>query len=219
MRMVRSIGSSIAVLALLWLAPVVSCGQGAAAKEKQAWEVVKGEGFGIVAPAGWRNFEAGGRYVLFRQGDGIGVPMVDENGAPVQVGLTVEKYSGQRGTVEEGIKSLAANARRNPRLVVVGEDVVEKVKLDDGTDAMLLITRFVKDGTRGSLQMKMLAKDQAGNGWVVSAFVVAGKESKLPVAESGVGQWLRAHVASFCLDAAKVDAGKLKGAYEKRERK
>ena len=199
-----------------YLVGVIVGSAAGAAEGKKAWEKVSGEGFAIAVPAGWRTFDMGGRMVLFRQGDGIGVPLVDETGAPIQIGLTVEKFAGTTDTIEEGAKKLAQNARNNPRLKLIGEEKIEPVKLADGTDAMLVTTRFIKEGTRGSLQLKMVVKDQASNGWVVSAFLVSGKESKVPVEDSPLAKWLRAHVVSFCFDGAKMDEGAMKKAYEER---
>jgi hypothetical protein len=187
-----------------------------AAEGKKEWEKVSGDGYAIAVPAGWRTFDMGGPMMLFRQGDGIGVPVVDETGAPIQIGLTVEKFVRTTDTLEEGAKKMARNAKNNPRLKLVGEEKTEPLKLADGTDAMLVTTRFIKEQTRGSLQMKMVVKDQASNGWVVSGFLVSGKDSKVPVEGSPLAMWLRAHVVSFCFDGAKVDEGAMKRAYEER---
>jgi hypothetical protein len=177
----------------------------------KAWEIVTvGTGF-IAVPKGWRDGgPATARMLLFRQGDGIGVPVLDETGAPLQVGMTVEKFPQTKGSLKEGIEGLLKRAKNDQRLELVGKEVVETLKLSDGTEAMLLTAEFIKDKDRKSLQMKMLVKDGESNGWVISAYLVGDKDSKLPVASSYLGQWLRVHVTSFCFDKTKLDESKLK---------
>jgi hypothetical protein len=193
-----------------------------AAEEKPAekkWEVVKGDGFGILVPNGWRDMSGMTKFKLHRTGDGIGVPLVDDTGAPLQVGMTVEKFGETKQTLEEGAASLVEAAKKNKRLEMVGKETTEKVTLSDKTEALLLTTEFIKEGTRQSLQMKMLVKDAKGNGWVVSGFVVGGKGAKLATKEGEVGVLVKAYLTSFVLDAEKLDEGVVKAVYEKKEGK
>ncbi len=166
--------------------------------------------FALLIPAGWRNMKSltSGNLKLYLNGDGIGVPAVDETRAPLQIGMTVEKYRNTTDSLAKGIKRLIANAKRSRRLKLVGEAKTESCRLKDGTEAALLTMEFIKEGYRRSLQIKLLAKDSASNGWVVSAFVVGGKDSTIPTADSTVAKLLRAHVTSFCFDSDKVEVSK-----------
>jgi hypothetical protein len=189
-------------------------------KGEKAWEVVRAGKAGLAVPKGWRAITAPSpRMVLYRKGDGLGVPAVDETGSPLQIGLSVEKYPGTKDSLAEGIKALLAAAKRNPRLELVGKESVEGLKLADGAEAKLLITEFIKEKSQRSLQVKMLVKDADSNGWVISGFIVGGKDSRIPTPNSDIAKWLRAHLTSFCLDAGKVDEAKVKAAHETRAKK
>jgi hypothetical protein len=179
-----------------------------------AQEIIRLVEYAIAVPLGWRDFrQVPRRFVLFRQGDGIGVPPIDETGAPLQVGLTIEKFrSGM--SAKEGAAELEAAARAAPQLELIGEPKQEPITLADGTEAILLISDFVKEGHRHSLQLKLLATDARANAWVVSAFAVGGKESAWPSPSSALGRWLRAHLITFVLDPAKLDASHLPGPFD-----
>jgi len=165
-----------------------------------------GEGFALVIPPGWRNITdlAFGNRKLYLNGDGIGPPAIDETGAPLQIGMTVEMWANTTDSLEKGLEDLISNAKRNRRLEFVGEAKVDSYRLTDGTNAALLTMGFIKEGRRRSLQMKLLAKDSDSNGWIVSAFLVGGKDSTIPTADSTVAKLLRAHVTSFCFDPARL---------------
>ena len=172
----------------------------------ESGEPYVGQGFALVIPPGWRNITelASGNRKLYLNGDGIGVPAMDETGAPLQVGMMVEMWANTKDSLEKGVESLISNARRNRRLEFVNEAKVDSYRLNDGTSAALLTMEFIKEGSRRSLQMKLLAKDSNSSGWIVSAFVVGGKDSTIPTADSTVVKLLRAHVTSFCFDPAKL---------------
>src|SRR5262249_32486129 len=116
------------------------------------------------------------------------------------------------------IDGLVKAAQRNRRLKQVGKESIDTLKLADGNDAMFLTMEFIKDKDRHSLQMKMLVKDKDANGWVISGFIVGGKDSKIPTLESDVSKWLRAHLESFVFDANKLDDKKLREMYDRREK-
>lgn len=162
--------------------------------------------FAMIVPRGWRSFDMllSAKNRLYLNGDGIGAPAIDETGSPVQMGLMVEKYPNTTDTVLRGIETLLANAERDPRLKLIGKGRIESLRLSDGTEAALLTTQFIKSGSRRSLQMKLLAKDADSTGWVVSGFLVAGRNSAIPKPDSPQAQTLRAHLMSFCFDAAKL---------------
>jgi hypothetical protein len=155
---------------------------------------------------------------IYRQGDGLGVPAVDETGAPLQIGLTVEKFPPAEESTETIAKELARSATKNPQLKMVGNESVEAVKLSDQTAATLVTTEFIKGGDRRSLQMKLIGKDGKGQIWIVSGFMVGGKESKWPTPKSKLGVWLRAHLVSLTLTGKDIDQKNLEAAYRERDR-
>lgn len=155
---------------------------------------------------------------IYRQGDGIGVPGVDETGAPLQIGLTVEKFPAAEESTETIAKELARIATKNPQLKIVGKESVEPVKLSDQTAATLLTAEFIKEGSRRSLQMKLVAKDSKGQLWIATGFLVGGEESKWPTPKSKLGMWLRAHLVSLTLTGKDVDQKNLETAYRERDR-
>jgi hypothetical protein len=183
------------------------------------WEVVPIGTARIAVPRGWRSMDKiKPTMPVYRQGDGIGVPALDETKAPLQIGMTIEKFPGKRESVKEIMRGLVEGAKKAPRLELVGKESVQDLKLADGTEAMLLKAEFIKEGSRRSLQMKLVAKDADANAWIVSAHLVGGKDSKWPTPDSRLVKWLEAHVISFSLDEKKFDAAKVKAAYEERDR-
>ena len=188
---------------------------GPAAADNGAQQIVKDKDFAVAVPAGWRdNFRAPPRFVMFRNGDGIGVPTTDETGEPLQVGLTLERFRTDK-SVDDVLKDLEAAAKSVPQLQLIGEQKREQVKLADGADAVLLTTEFIKQGKRHSLQLKLVAKNaETSNAFIVSSYAVGGKSSTWPTPASALTKWLRGHVTSFVLDPGKFDATKLPGAFE-----
>ncbi len=180
-----------------------------------AHHVLKRDEFAIALPAGWQPAEGMGGPVmkLYCAGGGNGVPLVDEHGSPLQIGLTVKYLPGARGTLEEGARQLIAAAQHDSRLELIGEPKTEKVTLSDGGEALLLTTEFVKDGRRRSLQRKLLVKDADDKAWIISTFIVGSKQSQLPQADSPLAKWLQSFGNSFVFDAEKLDESKLPGPY------
>lgn len=208
------------ILLLCFAVPAIAAASARAAeKEDQTpWEVVPVGSANVAVPRGWRSLDKiKPTMPVYRQGDGVGVPAMDETKAPLQIGMTVEKFPGTRESVKEIMRGLVEGAKKAPRLELVGKESVQDIKLADGTEAMLLKAEFIKEGTRRSLQMKLVAKDAESNAWIVSAHLVGGKESKWPTPDSRLAKWLEAHVTSFCLDEKKFDAAKVKAAYNDRD--
>jgi hypothetical protein len=202
---------SLLLLSLLSLPCTAAAGPASQpASTRPTWELVRGENYAIAVPEGWRKMDGlMPHQLVFRQGDGIGVPAVDETGSPLQIGMMVEKFAKTDDTLEDGAKKLVRSAKNNARLRLVGQEFLEPLKLSDGTAALLLWTEFIKDGDRHSLQLKMLAKDKDSGAWIVSAHIVGGKDSKLPQRDSALAVWLAAHVKSFCFDTTRFDAAAL----------
>ena len=168
----------------------------------------------VAVPAGWKEIlRPNPRLVLSRVAEGVGLPAVDENGAPIQAELTVEKHPGTGDTLKEGAAGLVGRAKGTRGLELVGKEKAETVTLADGTEAALLTMEFIQGGTRRTLWMKLLAKDGAENGWVVSRYVIGGQDSKLPTRDRELVRWVRAHLTSFCFEKAKLDEDKLKKAH------
>ena len=212
----RAIRLVLAVLPLIAASPARSADGTAEAP----WELVA-VGPGIIAvPRGWRNFDnIQPGMVLYRSGDGIGVPALDETKAPLQIGLTVEKFPGAKGPIQNIMNRLIQRAQRAPRLELVGKESVESIELSDGTEALLLTAEFIKEGRRRSLQIKLVVKDTDSTAWIVSGHLVGAKESKWPTPESGLAKWLRAHLTSLNWDQRKFDEAKLRAAYKNRDRR
>jgi hypothetical protein len=210
---------SIIRMSLVGLA-ITAPPDGAADKgDERPWEVVSFSHVRIAVPRGWRSFDGIKPHMpLYRQGDGIGVPALDETNAPLQIGLTVEKFPNTKESVDEIVSGLAENAKKVPRLELVGKESVETIELSDGTEAMLLKMEFIKERRRRSLQLKLVAKDTDSNAWIVSGHLVGGKESTWPTADSSLAKWLQTHLTSFSLDEEKFDTEKVEAAYNDRDK-
>lgn len=184
------------------------------------WDLVAVGPGKIAVPKGWRKLDnIQPRIVLYRSGDGIGVPLLDETKSPVQIGLVVEKFPGAKESIKDIMNSLVEQAKKAPRLELIGKESVQAVKLSDDTEALFLTAEFIKEGRRRSLQMKMVVKDADSTAWIVSGHLVSGKESKWPTAESGLARWLRAHLTSLSWDERKLNEAKLLAAYKERDQK
>jgi hypothetical protein len=192
----------------------------APAADEMKWEAVAVGSGKMAVPAGWRSFEnIKPGMVLFRQGDGIGVPILDDTRSPLQIGLSVEKIEKSKETVKEVVDGLITAAKKAPRLELIGKETVKDIKLSDGAEAQLLTTQFLKEKRRLSLQMKLVVKDTDANVWIVTGFMVGGKDSRRPTEESDLAGWLRAHMTSLTLDPKKFDEEKINKAYRDREKK
>jgi hypothetical protein len=182
------------------------------------WEIVTADTAKIAVPREWRNMD--GIEVMrpiYRQGDGIGVPSTDELGAPMQIGLTVEKFPVSEESTEIIAKELVKGATNNPQLVVVGNESVESIKLSDQTATTLITTEFIKSRSRRSLYMKLIGKDGKKQVWVVTGYLVSGKGSTWPTPKSKLATWLRAHVVSLTLSGRDVDPKAIEAAYRTRD--
>lgn len=193
---------------------VVALTQSAARADEARWEVVAVGSGKLAVPKSWRNLDGiQPRLVIYRQGDGIGVPRVDETDSPLQIGLIVEKLPASKESVKEIMDRLAEQAKKVPRLELVGKESIEDLKLVDGVAAKVLTAEFIKEGSRRSLQMKLVVKDADGTAWIVSGHLVGGKDSKWPKPDSKYAKWLRAHLTSLSLDAEKFAKDRIEAAY------
>lgn len=205
------------LLLLFFLTSVVCCGESSA--QSVEWETVAVDAAKVAVPKEWRNMDGmKGSMLIYRQGDGIGVPATDETGAPLQIGLTVEKFPPSKESTENIAKELAKGATKNPELVAVGKELVEAVKLSDQTAATLVTTEFIKERSRRSLYMKLIGKDGKGQIWIATGYLVASKSSQWPKPKSELATWLRAHLVSLTLTGKDVDQKKIEAAYQARDR-
>lgn len=200
--------SLVVSAALACAIPMVAAGQDG----ETEWEVVQIDAARIAVPRGWRSLDVI-KPPVFRVGDGMGMlPPTDETGSPLQSGMSVALEPGTKESLQQVVADLVEGAKHQRDLRLVSH-TVESLKLADGTEAALLKTLFVKDGSRRSLQMKLVAKGADSTLWIVSGHVVGGGESEWPLPESGLPKWLAAHLTSLALDGTKFDAAPLRAAY------
>lgn len=180
------------------------------------WEIVTAGTLALAVPKGWRSFDGiQPAIVIYRQGDGIGVPLFDETEAPVQIGLTVERFPVSQKSLEVIAAETAKGAERDPRLKRVKKDQSESITLTDQTIGVFTTSEFIKSSVRRSLQMKLFMKTADGSVWVVSGYIVGGKDSSWPAPGSSLGVWLRAHMVSVTLTGKEIDGPALESAYRK----
>ncbi len=184
------------------------------AQSNTPWEVASSNTTSVGVPRDWRSFDGiQPAMVIYRQGDGIGVPMVDETGAPLQIGITVEKFPPSADSIDAIAKRTSEGALRDPRMQIAADDIVEPVTLSDQSGAVFLTKQLIKSVHRRSLQMKLFTKDAAGNVWVVSGYIVGGKDSRIPTPKSALALWLRAHLVSATVTGKPIDTKSLESAY------
>ena len=193
----------LALLIIMW---VFQIPDGSADTGKEIFEVHTSNDFNMIIPIGWREMPfTAGAIVFFLNGDGLGFPAIDDTGSPLQVGMTVEKFPNLTNTLDEWGKNLANGYKADPRLELKKRKIENNITLSDGLKASLLLFEFIKSNSRQSLQMKLFSKDQYSNGWVVSAWLVGGKGSKIPRIDSENRKFLEVFLKSFCLDKSKLD--------------
>jgi hypothetical protein len=98
-------------------------------------------------------------------------------------------------------------------LKLVGNEKFEAIVLSDGTKAALTTSEFIKAGSRRSFYMKLVTKSDSGEVWVVTGYLVAGRDSEWPTHKSSLAGWLRAHVVSLTVTGKVVDRKPLEAAY------
>jgi hypothetical protein len=181
-----------------------------ASSAEPLWEIAVAGNGRIAVPTGWRKM--GGirpGLAIYRLGDGIGVPITDETGEPLQIGIVVEAASPDASTLAAVLEALKREARRDPRL-----DLKNQTVQSFGSEAALLSNEYIKEKSRRSLQMKFVSRAPDGKFWIVSGFLVGGMNSAWPVPASKLASWLRAHVTSLSWDKNGPDTAKLDVAYK-----
>jgi hypothetical protein len=170
------------------------------------WEVAKAGPLSVAVPRGWRNLDGVRPNIpVFRQGDGIGIPALDDTGEPLQAGLVVEELTRAKGSLREVAADILAGVKRDSRLKPIADSRVESVKLSDSTDALFLTSFFLKEGHRRSVQLKLIARGSDSRTWMVSGFLVGGEASAWCTPKSDMSKWLRAHLQSLRLTPGQLE--------------
>ena len=178
------------------------------------WEVAATGPASLAVPRGWRVLDGlRPNTVLFRQGDGIGIPAQDDTGEPLQAGLVLEQLTDAKGTLREVAADVIAGAKKDARLKPTADSTIEPMKLSDSTDAVVVTSVFLKEGQRRSLQLKLIARGSDSRTWMVSGFLVGGKDSRWCTPGSEMAKWLRVHLTSLRLTPGNVDEKPLREAY------
>jgi hypothetical protein len=203
--------SAIAVAALGSLAAVADEGARAEPATSPA-SVIKRATFAVALPTGWsdRKDLHRGPMVIYAMAPG---PLLDELGSPLQIGMTIERFANEPDWLTAGVARQIQSARDEaPRLQLRREPTSQPVTLSDGSPATLLKFEFDKERGRRSLQLKLMAADKNGTGWVASGFVVGSSNSVLPAPDSDAAKWIEAHVKTFTFDRDKLDTSALPAA-------
>lgn len=183
------------------------------------WTVASAGTAKIAVPEGWRIVDGiQPAMLIYRQGDGEGVPAADETGAPLQIGLSVERFEPQQDSTDVIAKDIANRASANRDWKLNGPELTEAVVLSDESRATLITTGFFKGADRRSFYLKLVAKGRNHEVWVVTGYIVAGTNSALATRNSPLAVWLRAHVVSLTLNGSDINSKSIGLAYRVRER-
>lgn len=176
-------------------------------------ETISNTEFSVIVPAEWRSESPFGSVKLFLNGDGIGIPARDKNGA-LQTGFTVDKYPHDTMTFERFLEESIENIRKDKRLNLLKTTNETEVELSDGTVASVFIVQMEKHPQRQSLQMKLIIKDHEGADWIVTAWLVGSKNSKIAKIGSPEMKRILAHMKTFVFDRTKLDESALTKHYK-----
>ena len=178
------------------------------------WDVYRTQQFAVAIPRNWQPQKANSPAMLLY----LLREARDETGEPLKVGLTIERFPGNKDTLDEGVKQLIEHFRADKRWTPQGEIRDEPVSLADGTAARLVTLHArSQDGRRRALQYKLLALDKQRVGIAISAFLTTSAASKMTDPESKIARLLWAHVTSLTLDPAKMNDAALRAAYTSHE--
>jgi hypothetical protein len=171
------------------------------------WNLMRTEQFGIGIPENWSNLPPRSNMVLFLAKEGI----KDETRQPLDVGLSIERLTKPAQSLEAEAEKLVERYKTEKSITIEGEPTTEKVKLSDGSDAILVGLHLTAGGRRTYLQ-KLLTSTPT-NRWVVSGYITGGMDSILPKSDSDMAHKLKAHLMTFTLDPNKLDQQPLTKAY------
>jgi len=187
---------------------------------EEAWEIVEQEGAALAVPKDWDNLDRFSPQVLvFRKSNGKGgIPATDEAGAPLQAQMILE-YIRMDPSLQDSANVVADRILKTPQTDISVRPTGEMFKLSDGTEAFFMSVEIIKDGKERELMLKLLAKKDAQNGFVVTGSITANKESQIATATSKQGQWLKTLVRSLVLDPSKLDKRAVHNAYVERDKR
>jgi hypothetical protein len=184
--------------------------QQVASTQPSFWDVYRTQQFAVAIPRNWRPQKANSPAILLylmREGR-------DETGEPLKVGLTIERFPGNKDTLGQGVTQLIDHFRADKRWVPQGEIRDEPITLADGTPARLVSLNVLsQDGARRAIQYKLMTLDKEQVGIVIGGFLTTSAGSKITSPGSKMAQLLRAHVTSLTLDPSKMDEAPLRAAY------
>jgi hypothetical protein len=185
----------------------------------ERWVIAEQEGAALAVPKDWENLDRFSPQVLiFRKSNGKGgVPAQDEAGAPLQAQMILE-YIRMDPSLVDSANVVADRILKTPQTEIAVRPIGEFFKLSDGTEAFFMSTEIVKDGKERELMMKLLAKRDDNNGYVVTGSITASKDSQIPSINSKQGQWLKTLVRSLVRDASRLDKRAVHNAYVERDK-
>ncbi len=186
-------------------APVETASPPSAEPAASPWLEHSGEGFRIPLHRDWPTMH--GEFLppgmqLHVTADGVGFPLLDEDGQPVQVGFAVEARDGPY----DDTSALAQEVHAE----IQGDSAIERVEryLRKDThacmgerEAHMLLLEFDKAGTdRKSVYLRSVVRGDDGRGWIASGWIVAGRGSSLPTADGPFAESLYSVLVGFCPD-------------------
>lgn len=149
--------------------------------------------FSMAVPTSWTVRDGfAGEDSIHRVGDGIGLPAVDEGGAPLELGLMVERMGGSD-------LSTAVELLRKELVRAHGDATVrdEAVALCGGREGVLLTADFAAGG-RHTLNQTLVGVDAEGAPWKANIYIHTGPQSRLSTAGGELAPTLRPWLLTFC---------------------
>jgi len=181
------------------------------------FEIASVEGAAIAVPRGWENLDKFTPSVLIFRKNKSNEAAAQTPSEP-QIQIILEKIR-IHPPIEQAMGVVAQRILAEPATDMVSRPAGENIKLADGTPAMIMTIEVIREGKKRQLILKVLAKSDDKNGFIVTGTVSAPKESKIPTADSAETKWLRELVKSLVLNPEKLDTQKVKDAFTDRDKK
>lgn len=179
------------------------------------WETYADADFALRFPLGWMPFPPAGAARIIIRSPGTGALAADETGAPLQVGLAVERYDGPYDSAEAFSALVRAGVEEDPAVEQLHRVESWDVRLCGDRTGRMHVFEFDKAGTdRRSQYQKLAVVDASGRGWIALSWAVASRESRLVAGDSPLTLRLRPWVQAFCLQPGEVDTEALKRGLE-----
>jgi hypothetical protein len=129
--------------------------------------------------------------ILHLIGDGMGLSPFDERGGPLRTGLSVERIAGRSAA------ALTAELERASGRKLLRPVEKEEVELGGGARGTVLYTTFKKDGGGKGLYEQLVVADPREGAWLVTFWIVASTDSRLPARGSELEARLAWYLRSF----------------------